>query len=168
MGVCLSALLSCTLTRDELFRFPEFLSRFSGEFFWYESGPPESMTVENCENLIAECYLWIYGHGNIRVTPGLESIGICYGWSYSRFFTAEPDVYEFIEFCTGLAKRLGCVKIYFLPESICETLNYQQVGKLIATGELTRGNEYNRLSEYCDYDIYVKEISDSTQGRPID
>lgn len=164
MSVCLSALLSCKLSLNELFRFPKILSRFSNEFYWYESGPPESMTVENCAYLIEEGYLWISGPDNIRIIPGLESIEVCYGWNHSRFFTGEQKVSNFIDFCTALSKQLGCIKIYFLTNSECETFNYQQITQLISSGKLTEGKECDRLSERCNYDIYAKELSDSVEG----
>lgn len=121
------------------------------------------MTVGNCEHLIEHGSVWISGTGNITMTPGRESVEVCFGWSYSRFFTAEKNVSDFIDLCAALAKQLGCAKIYFLPDSACEAFNYQQIAQQIAGGELTEGKESNRLSEYCDHDIYAKEIPDTAE-----
>ena len=164
MSVNLSALISCSFSSENLYRLPELMNRISSHYYssdwkWYECGAPEPMNIRNFEKLVEEGFLWIEGPNNMSASPRHESIEIGYGWSYSRFFTKEQGVYEFIEFCSDISEELDCFKVYFLADSACEDISYKQLEKLIASGHFTITDESNRLSEYRDHDIYSKNIT---------
>ncbi len=163
VSINLSAFVSSHLSKEDLYRLPEVLNRISikhfvGEWHWYECAPPELKCIDNFESLIKDGFLWIEGPNKLSIHPSRDSIKVYYGWAHSRFFTKEKGVYDFVNFCMDLPGELACKKVLFVTDSECENLGYNDIEKLISSGEYSEADENARLSEYCDHDVYSKHI----------
>ncbi len=108
--------------------------------------------------MVEEKFTWLEGPDFWTVVPLNQQITVSYGFAYSRLFSDDPDVQLYLSFCIDLAVQMNSDEIYFVPDSIADTINYQEIQIRIQCGDLTATTIDNRLKEYYDHNVYFKRL----------